>query len=347
MSILAAATVPYLNELLKQSSLSILEPLRQAYMNRLLEYQVQEYKKACYAKTILHRTTPKLLDEFYQPLFIKGQNDLFEKGELRVSTQNIKLVFGHGSYLTILGSAGSGKSTLIKYLYKNTFETKFGIPIRLDLRYINDFAGSIYEYIVEHIFKFHSLGIDEGSIKRLLSKNDFVFFFDGYDEVTLSRKSIIAKELSDFVDRFPANKYIVTSRPHTGIEQLPLFKNYDVCDLEGDEIPSFIRKQIPLSETEVANKIISAVDKESNASYRQFLSNPLLLSMFILTFQTYAEIPAKRSEFYNQVYDTLYSTHDSISKMGYNREKSSGLGKSEMRDILQKFCYKTFLADQY
>mgnify|MGYP006218564919 CR=1 FL=1 len=49
---------------------SIGSELQQSFSNRLLEYQVEEYKRNFFSKTILHRAEPKPLSEFYQPLFI-------------------------------------------------------------------------------------------------------------------------------------------------------------------------------------------------------------------------------------------------------------------------------------
>lgn len=45
--------------------------IQQTFSSRLLEYQVEEYKRNFFSKTILHRAEPKALNEFYQPLFIR------------------------------------------------------------------------------------------------------------------------------------------------------------------------------------------------------------------------------------------------------------------------------------
>ncbi|MFN3588210.1 MAG: NACHT domain-containing protein [Spirosomataceae bacterium] len=319
--------------------------LKQTFSNRLLEYQVEEYKRNYYSKTILHRAEPKPLNEFYQPLFI-SQAEL-KAITKRISTSSAKKLLNKYNYITIIGKAGSGKSTIVKYLFTNCFTEGYKIPIKVELRYLNEFKGTINDYIFNEIFQFQKLGFSSSIIDRLLSSDSFVFFLDGYDELNSSIKSITTKNIDSFVQKYPGNKYVITSRPYTSIDLLPLFTNFYVCDLEMSEIGAFVKKQIPSNENELAEKIIKAVNKAENRSYQTFLSNPLLLSMFILTFQSYSDIPHKRSEFYDQVFDTLFSIHDSVSKLAYVREKQSGLSKDQFEEILQLFSFLSFFEEKF
>lgn len=319
--------------------------LRQTFSNRLLEYQVEEYKRNYFSKTILHRAEPKSLSEFYQPLFIRQ----LKKSEIdkRISTSSAKKLLNKYNYLTLIGSAGSGKSTIVKYLYTNCFSESYKIPIKIELRYLNEYEGSINDYIFNEIFQFQKLGFSNTIIDRLLSSDSFVFFFDGYDELSSSIKSKTTKDIDSFVQKYPSNKFVITSRPYTSVDLLPLFTNFHVCDLESNEIAAFVKKQIPVSESELSDKIITAINKRENISYRTFLSNPLLLSMFILTFQSYSDIPQKRSEFYDQVFDTLFAIHDSVSKLAFVREKLSGLSKDQFEEILQLFSFLSYFEEKF
>jgi len=155
--------------------------IQQTFSNRILEYQVEEYKRNFFSKTILHRAEPKPLNEFYQPLFIRPQKR--DEVDKRVSTASAKKLLDKYKYITIIGSAGSGKSTIIKYLYTNCFSESYKIPIKVELRYLNEFKGSINDYIFNEIFHFQKLGFSNAIIDRLLSSDSFIFFFDGYDEL--------------------------------------------------------------------------------------------------------------------------------------------------------------------
>lgn len=319
--------------------------LQQTFSNRILEYQVEEYKRNYFSKTILHRAEPKPLNEFYQPLYI----ELHKKNEIgkRIPTSSSKKLLNKYNYLTLIGSAGSGKSTIVKYLYTNCFSENYKIPIKVELRYLNEYKGSIHDYIYNEIFHFQKLGFSNTIIDRLLSSDSFAFFFDGYDELNSNIKSKTTKDIDSFVQKYPSNKYVITSRPYTSVDLLPLFTNFHVCNLEPKEIGAFVKKQIPKSELELAEKIIKAINKTENRSYSSFLSNPLLLSMFILTFQSYSDIPQKRSEFYDQVFDSLFSIHDSVSKLAYVREKVSGLSKEQFEEVLQLFSFLSYFEEKF
>jgi len=139
----------------------------------------------------------------------------------------------------------------------------------------------------------------------------------------------------------------LTSRPFVSVDMLENFCNYQVCDLTLDEIKSFVRKQFNDSEKELAEKIIETISNEEAHTYNSFLSNPLLLSMFIITYQTDSNIPQKRSDYYNQVFNTLYSVHDTSSKLGFVREKKTGMSKENFVDILKRFSFKSFFSHNY
>lgn len=311
----------------------------QIVSNRLLEYQVEEYYRNYYTKTILHRVEPVKLLDFYQPMFIKPMGR--KHSAKRISTCSAKDLFEKSKFITLLGTAGSGKSTVVKYLLINALESKYKIPIKIDLRYLNNYPGDLIKYVYDEVFRQEQLAFDICIINRLLHSGDFLFCLDGYDELSSAVKEKITKNILDFTKLYNQNCYIITSRPYTNIELLTKFHNYEVCELNKEEIEQFVRKQIPAKEKEIADKIIESIVKNDNA-YHSFLSNPLLLSMFILTFQTYSNIPPKKSAFYKQVFDSLFYLHDSMSKLAYDREKKSGLNKEQFESILKLFSFISF-----
>lgn len=321
--------------------------------NHLLEYQVEEYNRNALVKTLLHRVEPMPLKNIYQPLFIrKGTKEPFcfsdeSPKEKRIDTSSAKELFLYSQCLTLIGDAGSGKSTILRHLFLDCIDSYFKIPVKIELRYLNDFEGSLIDYIKEKVFRFQKLATNERIIERLMSSGDFVFFLDGFDEVRSSFKEKVSKEIDDLVKMYHKNCFLLTTRPYTNIEMLPMFSNFVVCDMYDDEILMFIKRQFPMAESELANRIIETVKKGEDAAYTSFLSNPLLLSMFILSYQSYAEIPRHKSGFYNQVFDTLYSMHDSLSKLGYVREKVSDLPKDRIIEVLKLFSFLSYNDEKF
>ena len=320
--------------------------------NKILEYLSIEYERNSKTKTILHRSEPVDLNKFYQPLFLCKTSERWNRISLidvekRISTENIKDLFGKNSCITIIGTAGSGKSTLVKYLFVDTITRKYKIPLKIELRYLNNYAGDLLEYIKNEVIKFYNIGEGDYIVEKLLSSGEFIMFFDGFDEISSNRKDEITRSICQITKKYSRNKYILTSRPFVNIELLENFHNYEVCDLSIEEIKSFIEKQFNETEKELAEKIIQTINSEDVQTYKSFLSNPLLLSMFIITYQTDSNIPQKRSDYYNQVFNTLYSVHDTSSKLGFVREKKSGLSKENFVEILKRFSFKSFFNQNY
>lgn len=352
MTIIGAVLGDKLKSLFENITKEFGEEVKQVIKNNILEYQVEEYNRNFCTKTLLHRVQPKNLKDFYQPLFInpcgKRHRPIgFRESTKRIPTNSISELFSKKKFITLIGNAGSGKSTIVKYLFLNAIDTKFKIPIKVELRYLNDYDGTVIDFIKDRIFKLSKLGTNDRIIERLMSSGDFVFFLDGYDEITSLKKEKITKEIDDLVKLYNKNYYLLTSRPYTEIDLLPLFYNFEVCELSDDDINNFIRKQIPAGEKELCDKIIEAVNSKENVSYKSFLSNPLLLSMFILTFQSYSSIPQKRNEFYSQVFDALFSVHDSMSKLAFVREKQSGLSKEQIVEVLKLFSFLSYFDEKF
>jgi predicted NACHT family NTPase len=324
---------------------SLEKEVKHLVSNRLLEYQVEEFERNYYTKTILHRTEPIKLYDFYQPLFIKRYGRNYYKE--RIPTDSCFDLFTGNQFITLIGTAGSGKSTIVKYLLIKSIETSFKIPIKIELRYLNSFNGNLHKYIEEEIFKLEQLAFEKSIINRLLHSGNFLIFFDGYDELSSHVKDSITKDINDFTKIYNKNYYLLTSRPYTNIELLARFKNYEVCELSQNDMEQFVRKQIPFTEKEIANKIIEAINTDHNNSYVTYLSNPLLLSMFILTFQTYSNIPPKKSTFYKQVFDSLFYLHDSVSKLSWARERKSGLSKEQFEYVLKLFSFISYFKEVF
>lgn len=111
-----------------------------------------------------------------------------------------------------------------------------------------------------------------------------------------------------------------------------------------EQIKNFIAIQLKVDEnTEATKRIINVIEKPENKDYRAFLSNPLLLSMFIFTFNSYPELPRSKSRFYWNVFDTLCSKHDSFTKKGcWQHERKSNLQNEELEKIIKWFSYFSF-----
>ncbi|HMX88321.1 MAG: NACHT domain-containing protein [Saprospiraceae bacterium] len=305
-------------------------------------------------KTIIQGNTPVFLYDIYFPLkliensyitryHINNYDEISNQNA--IITDSISELFKLGSCLTIMGDAGSGKSTLIKHLFLNCIKEKCCIPFLLELRYLNEYTGTIEDFIITKIFE-EKIGESGNIIERMLKGGKFVFFLDGYDEVHTGIKDKIIKQLLDFVNEYKDNKFILTSRPYSNIEHFHKFKNFVVSKLNEQEINGFIKKQLP-KEEELATKIINSILINRNDYIKSFITNPLLLSLYILTYQTNSDIPIKKYIFYRRVINALFSEHDSKTKIGFRRERKTNLTQEQFDEILRKFSFLTFFESEY
>lgn len=311
------------------------------FLNRgLRRYLEKQRDKYSHIKTLLKGNTPVYLYDIYYHLRLTNREEVIE-------TKSINSVFAKSNYITIIGDAGSGKSTLVKHLFLNSVLEKTGIPILIELRYLNDYKNSFEDYIYEKIFE-NKLSQNADILERLLNSGKFVFFLDGFDELNSDIKPSIITSLNSFINSYDLNKFILTTRPYSDIEHLPLFHNYFVLglDKEKGEIEGFIHKQLQ-NETELALKIVQSVKINKSEYIESFLTNPLLLSLYILTFQSDSSVPSEKSVFYRRVINVLFSEHDSKTKLGYPREKMTKLNQQQFEEVLKSFCFISYFESKF
>lgn len=341
--ILQAVITSFIKEIVSQSKDALTglnDEAKQLLNLGLKTYLENQKEKYSYIKTLLKGLTPVYLYDIYFPLKLTNR-------EKTINTDKITNVFKESNYITIIGDAGSGKSTLVKHLFLNSIQEKFGIPILIELRDLNKKKESIEEFIYKKIFE-NKLSENEKILQRLLKKGMFVFFLDGYDELKSDIKRDVINDINSFINQFGNNKYILTTRPYSDIELLPLFHNYFVKELSFDdgEIEGFIYKQLQ-GEKELADKIVLSIKTNKNEFLYSFLTNPLLLSLYILTFQSNAEIPNKKYIFYRRVINALFSEHDSKTKLGFVRDKVSNLNQEQFEEILKAFCFLSYFQGRF
>ena len=206
--------------------------------------------------------------------------------------------------------------------------------------YKGNFENLIFEKIVDTRLK---PSVD--TFKRSLLKGKFLFILDGYDEIFSIRKSEINQQIESFVDTYAKNKFVITTRPGGGIEYFPRFYNFNIIDLSNEKVEGFINKIIKIDERK--ERILAVIKDNKNISYIEYLRNPLLLSMFILAFESHPEIPNRKSAFYSNVFDTLYSKHDGITKNSFSRERRTKLQRNDFENILNIFSYLSLIKGKY
>ena len=316
------------------------DEVKQFFELGLKSYIENQYNKFSHIKTILKGNTPNYFYDVYYPINLKNHNH-------RIVTNSIDNTFEKSKYITVIGEAGSGKSTLVKHLFLRSLNEKKNIPIFVELRYLTGEKNSIEIYIKEKIFN-GKITENKSILERMLQAGGFLFFLDGYDEISGETKKSVVDGINSLIDKYPKNKYLLTTRPYSDVALLPSFHNYNIEQLseENGDIEGFISTQLK-DEPELAEQIKKSI-KEAKASYiKSFLTNPLLLSLYMLTYQSNASIPSKKYLFYRRVINALFSEHDSKSKLGFEREKKCKLEQEEFEKILKALCFLSYFDSEF
>lgn len=299
-----------------------------------LDYFLNSLERYKEIKTLLHRQ-PVDFYNIYYPAKLTYENKT-------INTDSVKSLFRTNNFFTIIGDAGSGKSTLIRHLFISSLLESYKAPIFIALRDLDITSSNLETFIRENILQ-NKLSPSDDFLNGLLEDGEFLFFLDGYDEINSENKHEITKNIEKFIDTYPNNNYILTSRPYSNIEYFKSFHNYNIADLSPDDRIAFVKQQLKSDvDTRLADKIIESI-KETNHNYiDSFLKNPLLLTLYIMTYSKNSSIPSSKYVFYRRVFDVLFAEHDSATKIGFEREIKTQLNQETLEKILQTFSFLSY-----
>lgn len=298
------------------------------------EYLTKAYKKYSKIKTLLYKTEPKYLYDFFECNDLKYENHYINP----IDVNNV-LKISH--FLIIKGTGGIGKSTLMKHLFIDELKKQDLIPIFFELKDLNNFNGDLETCIYNSI---SNLGceFEKKYFEYAMKSGRFLFLLDGYDEISNAKLEKFHKDLEKICDKFDKNYYIMSSRPGENFIAFQRFTILSTCDFSKEKAINLITKIE--YDTETKERFIKELDTKLYNSHRSFASNPLLLTIMLLTYNDYAEIPNKLYTFYAQAFETLYTKHDA-TKSGYKREMKSGLSKDTFMKIFSAFCFFSYMKE--
>ena len=232
----------------------------------------------------------------------------------------------------IVDNAGMGKSTIAKRMFISVYEDgSFGIPILIELRHLSSENGIIQE-ILSQIGNLSS-DFDEKILTTLVENGGFVFFLDGYDEISIKEKSYVTKAIQSFIEKAGINNtFIITSRNDEALSGFQSFDQYSIKELEREEAYQLLRNLD--SSGENSELLIQKLQNELSG-VKEFLINPLLVTLLFTAFHYEPTIPTKKYLFYDQVFNAFFQQHDLSKGEGWVHEKHSKLAKDDFERILR------------
>lgn len=290
-------------------------------------------------KTIIYRRERKDLYSFYEATGISyaGQT---------LSSSDINNLLEIDSKILVTGTGGIGKSILFKHLFLNSMEVTNFIPVFIELRSLNtlenkelNISNLIFKTLVSNGFRLERKYFDDS-----LEQGAYIIFLDGFDEIHHDKKSSITEEIKVFCEMYASNQVFVSSRPSTEFIGWSDFSEFESLPLTKEQALSLINK-IDFDET--AKSIFSEeLEKKLYEKYKSFASNPLLLTIMLLTFQKHASIPERLNDFYEEAFVTLFNVHDA-TKDSFVRDIRSGLSCEDFKLVFSYICFKSYFKGEY
>jgi NACHT domain len=310
-----------------------------AYRFDLTGYLSTTFERCSKVKTFLNRDDPvSLLD-----VYVKTK---FKSGQQVVSDEKIISNISHDHNLVILGSAGSGKSMFMKYLFIQLSQgPKNGVPLLIELRRLAQASSrSLIDFIYDSLVTPGAKTTPEQFVSGL-KHNLFTILLDGFDEVDIEERAKVEKEILELRDRYPKLPIIVSSRDDERVSSWERFRIYRVLPLDQKQVVDLIKKS--KYDNQVKQEFIKSLKSDLYRKHESFLSNPLLTVMMLITFKEIAHIPNKLHIFYEQAFDALYFKHDAAKETAYRRKIHSELPIDEFKRCLSCFCVVTYSKERF
>jgi len=330
----ATPKVLYRQEPRKDSAGNIIE------FDRAIErYLLETAERYASAKTIYYtQAERKLVDFFVYPTLKFRAKNLHHKLQ-EVGSLYADDVLVRSQRVLILGKAGAGKTTLMKYWFVTTYERGGHIPFFIELRQYKHNSASLIKFVFLQITEAGYTG-EQTSFETALKYGNYVFLCDGYDELSANNKKRLLNEIKALSAKYKNISFVVTSRPYENLNEFSSFEIADISPLTQEQSQELIKKLE--ADIEVKKRFIGSMLLEQFAANGELLSNPLMLTMMFLAYRNNEIIPFKLENWLEEIFETFFK-RDTVLNNDYNRIFKSGLNMDEFRQCFSEICFNAYI----
>ena len=326
---------------------SLFSDSEQAQIDLHLKKSYEKYSKV---KTFLYTDSPRYIYDFYvcndislkKP--INGKyNDAFV-----IKSPNVELIFNVSNYILLSGRGGLGKSMMMRHLCIDAirnFETTCIMPLFVPLKNFN----STYENLTDYIFTtIQGLGAitDKQVLLKALSNGRCLLIFDGLDEVHSKFRYKFQHDLEVFADMYSDNLFIMSCRPRNSFVEFNKFTVLYLCPLRFCQTIELVNKlEFRPDEPSIKKSFIEDINGSLSESQNEFIENPMLLTIMLITYDYSLSIPEKLHIFYKQAYNALSFRHDANKSL--SREFKTKLSPDDFSKYFAEFCARSYRDECY
>ena len=289
-------------------------------------------------KTLLNRDQPvSLLSIYVNVKFRNGAKAIDDFGLIeKLQTQK---------RVVISGTGGGGKTIFMKYLWISLFENPNGrVPIFVELRRLNEGANDRLDLYIFHSIIDSQSNFSQRDFEAGIRDGKFVLILDGFDEIEDKKKDTLERQILSLAHNNPELTIVVSGRSDPRFSAWQAFSIFHVIPFSKAQTVELIGKL--QYDRVIRKKFSDRVKADLYDKHRSFLSNPLLTTMMLLTFDQFADIPEKIHLFYDQAFDTLFAKHDA-TKEAYKRRMYTELSIDVFKRIFSYFFLATYYDEKF
>ena len=309
-------------------------------------------------KTLLYNDQPKPFYSFYvcNRIRYRGLDNKVEGRAARhprnmqfIEDATIKRIREISRFAIIIGTGGLGKSMMMRHLMLNAianFDDMKRFPVFVPLKDFDATTDSLFAYVYSKIGVFDD-NLSKEQFERMLANGSCLLLLDGLDEIGVGSMERFERELEALTDKYSENMFILSSRPFQSFVSYERFSLLWLMSFTPRQAMRLVdRLEFRPDEPTIKAKFQTALEKTLFKTHQSFTQNPLLLTIMLLTFEQYAEVPSKMHIFYREAFEVLAKRHDA-SKGAYKRALRTGLSVDTFADYFAELCFRSYNDEKF
>jgi hypothetical protein len=301
----------------------------------------------------------RMMPQIENTLTGRSERPVSKLDEERV-TKTVDDVLAGAERLMIRGEAGSGKTTLVKWVAVQCAAQKLAgglanlndrIPFVIFLRQCANAGLPAPENFVRHLVPMIADKMPDGWAHRILEAGRAVVLIDGVDEVPQLERRAVYQWIKELAESFAKVKFMVTSRPPAAPEGWLWREDFSEFDLEPMDLANIhkflehwhraVREELQAEEEKSALPDLESSLREllkQNRPLRNLATNPLLCATICaLHRDRKKQIPSGRLRLYDACCEMLLERRGKEQQLAVDLQYA--LSYDEKLALLQDLAY--------
>lgn len=302
-------------------------------------------------KTLLYTSEERSFDEFFVCNTVSRIPGRLRRVPENAMIEGVTLeeLSKHARNILLVGMGGIGKSMMMRHLFLTSIReySQSGIlPIMVTLREFGADNTDLFNVLVDSVHRF-DITFSAAHVHKLMMAGKCQILLDGLDEIKTSDLDKFHRQLDAIIDRYPKNQYVMSTRRFSSFVELSRFRLMYILPFSNEQALELIdRLEYCPEEPKLKQQFRAKLVSDYFKSHAEFVTNPLLLTLMLMSYHRFADVPEKKYLFYEQAYQTLLQRHDS-DKLAYKRVFHSVTDPSDFTLVFREFCAKSYRKGDY